>query len=324
MAAVKLLVGAGWLALTTVAWAGTDDRALATLRRALESQRTVHCVLVQSRNLDADGPRLLLKVRLAGDKGMMVTVLQPFSMQGITSIDDAQTLRTYMPDQSTVLYQPSPVRFQPAIAWRLPLIGANYSVEFGQRERVAGRTVRVIELTPRHEPMPTRRLFVDESRDVVLRYEVQTEGERPVRFVDTKSVVYSRAGEDDPLELPESEDRLRRVVNPGPRGMGSGTSARKALGFTPRLPKTLPYGFRVHASHLVGTEGTTHLALRLSDGMVAVTIYQWANGRLKREEPGSREWRRQDRHGVWFAPETVIGDPLPAEVVEGLLDAFRR
>ncbi|MCW5937195.1 MAG: hypothetical protein KIT11_07810 [Fimbriimonadaceae bacterium] len=299
-----------------------NEDPLRLLKRALESQKKVDAVLLQHRLIRRGSPPMFVKVQIVANKGVKVSILQPFSLQGIVSLDDSQEFKSFLPDQKMLVVQTSPTKYSPDVAWRMNLIKRNYQTSFGEDSSVAGRKVRELVMVPKNGAMPVRKLLVDSERDFVLRLVVEPPDQPPVDFYTTRVARFDRAEALRDFNLPPEADDARKVVFDAPRRIQSLEAARKVVGFTPRRPKTLPYGFRESLVHVVGEGEAAHVAFRITDGMASATVYQWRQDRYKGRPPGSRRWQDQDRHGISYSIEAVFGDELPDPVFQGLLQSY--
>jgi outer membrane lipoprotein-sorting protein len=291
------------------------------LRLALEKQRSLNATVFQTR-FDEMGGQMLIKVQFAGQEGMKITMLSPVSRAGIVSVDDTKEFRVYYPDRSLVVAQPSPAAHQPKVDWRMKQIRKNYRLSFGELDEVAGRSVRPIVITPRHDALPTRTMYVDTSTHMVLRYTIDTGSGKPSLFFDTREVIYRRDGSPSDLSIPSGYEKFEVKREPGPRPLSSVRSARAELGFEPRQPKELPLGFRAHAVHVLGSGERSFVAVRLSDGMFSVTVFQWLASRFPRDPGGRGLATAKDDHGVKYSVSTIPGERLSRSAALSILSAF--
>ena len=291
------------------------------LRLALEKQRSLNATVFQTR-FDDMGGQMLIKVEFAGKEGMKITMLSPVSRAGIVSVDDTKEFRVYYPDRSQVVAQPSPAAHQPKVDWRMKQIRKNYRLSLGEPGEVAGRAVRPVVIKPKHDALPTRTMYVDTTTHMVLRYIIDTGSGKPSLFFDTREVIYRKDGAPSDLSLPAGYERFEVKREAGPRPLSSVRSARAELGFEPRLPKALPLGFQSHAVHVIGSGGRSFVAVRLSDGMFSVTVFQWLAARFPRDPGGRMLAMAEDDHGVKYSVSTIPGERLSRSAALSILSTF--
>ncbi|MGE0002598.1 MAG: outer membrane lipoprotein carrier protein LolA [Fimbriimonadaceae bacterium] len=299
-----------------------DEEAQKFLELALAGQRNFHAVIVQNRMGPDERTDMLVKIQIVPSKGMKSTVLQPLSMQGFVVIDDGEESKVYDPDREEVLIQPSPNKFLPSTSIRSRQIKSNYAVEYGRHRVLAGRSCHEVVLSPKEAKMPQRRLSIDNSKRLILRYVIVPASGEAIVFTDVKSVIFDQgeANEDFGLPAAAQEKRVRRME--GPQVVSDPMSVKGEVGFSLKRPKSLPFGFDVHAIHLVGHDKEKSLAIRTSDGMSFVTVYVRKGEGRNRPSSGSRA--SVERNGIRFSAVTMAGDPIPREVLTGPAESVSR
>ena len=297
------------------------EEANSTLAKALDAQWSVPALLLQDRGQGEGQAPMRVKVQVVPGRGIQVTVLQPISWQGTVFLDDRRELRTYDPDNDRIIVRPSPAKFSASTAWRIERVGENYQTEVSRGPTIAGRRTQILTLEPKASEMPVRRLTIDRSNSVVLRYEIVPESGKTSLYLDTLSAVYdpAEAAADFGIDREPDTDLVRL---PGPREFTVPSSVKELVGFTPRVPGSLPVGFQAYARHVLGDDGREIVAIRLSDGMCAVTVYQWLGSRFKGRPPVRTRWSRRDAYGVTVAVEHTPGDLVPPAVLEKILERF--
>lgn len=296
-----------------------EEDAQKFLELALAGQRNFHAVIVQKR-ISPGMPELLVKIQVVPGKGMKTTILQPLSMQGIVVTDDGEESKVYNPDRDEILVQPSPNKFLPPVSTRARLIRANYSVSYGRHRRLAGRPCHEVVLNPKDERMPQRRLTIEDSKRLIMRYEITPPGGESEMFTDVASVVFDEREANESFGLPKSAEGMRVRRIPGPTVVSDPIKVKAELGFSLKTPGKLPFGFQVHAVHVVGRPGEKALAIRTGDGMSFVTIYvRKGDSRFDRGSHESGVSVEKDK--VRFTAVTMAGDPIPRAVLAGLAEA---
>ncbi len=289
------------------------------LKRLLTDQNNVHGIFVQ-RRASVDGTqKYTIKLEIAKSYGTQFTILQPISSQGVASIDDGKTLRNYFPDKKQIVVQPSPVIFGAPLNERMKLIQKNYSVTLSAPTTVAGRPVSVVTMTAKAPQIPNRRLSIDAKENALLRYELLEGNTVSLVLVETLAVDYPSTPRRKPFEFSAAK-AVNIVRTWGPKPITDIKFAAAAVGFEPRLTKSLPYGFTVQAQQMVGEAKDPFVSIRLSDGMSMATVYQWDPKRYEQGAPAGMKAQFKDRFGIAFQ---AIGD-APSMALTELARVFSR
>jgi hypothetical protein len=221
----------------------------------------------------------------------------------------------YNPDKNEMVVQPSPEQFREDPKMRIALADENYRFSLERNGIIAGRPTWVVTATPRAPELPTRKYSIDIEKDVMLRLETVENGKKNLLF-DTQAIWY-------PAGMPANTFNLtpigtyRTVYLKGPVKIDSMAVARAQAGFEPILPRDLPFGFIVRDPHLTGKENARFIAVRITDGLITATVYQWDSRRIKDEEmPGPS----RTINGIRIS---LLGE-LPEFVHGRLLDLFAK
>lgn len=318
-----IALAGGWPTAHALGQSGQVS-AKVRLKRLLANQRSVDSVRFEHR-VDPSGAEWLLKVQVAKKKGVMVTVINPISRSGVVSIDDGKLFQIYSRDDELLRVQSSPVLMQPSVEWRMKLIEQNYRIKFGDADNIGGRAVQAIEMVPVHPPVPARTFYFESDHDTVLRYVVTPEDDEEFVVFETKSVTFGREAAERGFTLPPSSEDARIVKEPTPKKLAKAADARPQVGFTPRIPASLPFGFKVTGTYLYGQDARPFVDVKLSDGMASLTVRQWKpNDESRRPMAPRNAPQDEDRYGVWYAVTEGTTDHLPDQVLESVLQAFLR
>lgn len=296
--------------------------ARGTLQRALERQRSVDYVRIESRPGSPGGPEWRLNVQTVAKLGIKVRILAPISQEGVVSIDDAKELRTFFPDEDTVLVQPSPYLLQPNLEWRLKLIEKNYKVRFGGTSSIAGQAVREVVLQPVNPGIPVRKMYVDSKHDVVLKYVVEPVKGSAIVVFDTKSVIFGRVAAAQDFELPDEAKDANIHRRKGPTTIKSPGDSRREAEFSARLVSSLPYGFKESGAYVFKDARGAYVGVKLSDGMATLTLYQWKASRFKSAPSRDIRGQRSDSYGISYGIAVSPGDKMPESVLEKIVDTY--
>ena len=253
----------------------------------------------------------------------MVTVINPISRAGVVSIDDGKLFQIYSRDEDVLRVQSSSLPMQPSVDWRMKLIGQNYKIRFGESDEIGGLPVRALELLPVHTPVPARTFFFEPVHDTVLRYVVTPEdGDEYVVF-ETKTVTFGKEAAERGFELPSTAEDARIFKEPPPVKVEKVADAKTTVGFTPRHPVKIPFGFKITGTYIYGVGKRAYVDVKLSDGMASLTVHQWMpNKDFRRPNVGRSSPQSEDRYGVHVAVSEGTTDHLPEEVMEAVLQAF--
>lgn len=311
---VSLLLGGATFAPAAV----QGDSPLELLQRSMEkASRTPVNAIVFQRNFGGFRCNAQMKIDQARDGRVRITMLQPLPMQGVTSVDDGRTWRTYFPDDRRLLIQESPRAAQLDPKDRMQLAARNYNFRLEDGDVVAGRSTISVVATPVSSELPVRRYTLDREHTFMLRLET-LDGSRATTLMDTKSINFPSNVSSSNFEIrPIGEYRTIRLDPPEP--IRSSRAVRDQLGFRPVFPEELPFGFVISDRRLVTSEDKAPVvALRVTDGLIMATVYQW-NARLE-DQPWPKGKKDREVDGIRFR---MVGD-LPDGVMSKVLEAFLR
>ena len=286
----------------------------------MEKSRNVPLIAILYQK-SVGGPSAAMQVKVEQSKGgqTKVTILKPLSMAGVTSVDNGRQWHTYLPDQNRMIVQESPRRNGQSVQGRLDLAEQNYVFKMEQDVTIAGRRAACISALPRVKNMPTRRYYVDKETAILLRLETVEGADTQVQF-DTKLIQYPKETSKASFEMKFFGDKPRRIDCPAPTKIASANQAKPSLGFSPIIPVKLPMGFVVQEPQVAGGSEFRFAAIRLTDGLVNGTVYQWRGE--KDDLPTAFKPQKGDKlaKGVWFR---FVGD-VPNDAKDQLLDLFLR
>lgn len=275
--------------------------------------------MVQSHSPRGRSGPMQVKVTMDGQGRSRRVVLQPLSMQGVVSIDDGREWVTLFPDSNKLMIQASPYAYRADLKSRLARIEQNYRLRFEETKPIAGRETVAVVAQPRSGELYTRRYTLDAETYVLMRYEDVEQGGRTRTMLDTVTIDLGREFPADMFRPPSGEGlKIERTW--GPRRASDTARVRELVGFVPRTPKGLPYGFAIDDVHLLGSPDAAFVAVRISDGLAMLSVYQWDGNRAWKDRPVRSSRPVQDAYGVFFA---VSGD-APEEVRKKIAEAFAR
>ena len=249
---------------------------------------------------------------------LKLTVESPLSQQGVVCLDDGAHWLTYRPDENKVIVQSSPrLSLMPAAA-RVNLAEKNYELKALPGDwRVAGRRAQCLVAVPKASQMPERRYCIDEDKQFLLRMEVISKGNSKL-MLDTQQIEFNADIPDEDFVLqPTNPAELQTFESPATINLGG--DAKRQLGFEPAVPSNLPFGFKVENPQMGGSKNDRFAAVRISDGLVNATVYEW-------NKKNARNWQQGDckndreAHNVQMR---LVGE-LPDTVLVRVLDTFVR
>lgn len=262
------------------------------------------------------GGSVQIKLEQSADGFERHTILQPLSMQGVTSVDDGRTWMTYWPDERRVLSQESPRRSLADADERVNLADKNYNLRVASETMIAGRRALCVAAEPRNREMSERRFYIDSETSFLLRIERGRSGAEFDVLFDTKAISF-------PKRIPKcelfSKSDVRIIERDPPVTIRPGTNVREIVGFEPVVPQSLPLGFVVHAAQITGEDSRRFIAIRITDGLVNATVYQF-DGHRERSGRGESRDRGSEANGIRFR---VVGD-LSEPAKEKILSRFVR
>lgn len=295
---------------------GPTANPLDLLSRTFQNHRKTPLEMVQVKRPLFEQEEVTLRVAIDSGRKMRVDVLRPLVHEGVVSVDDGKTLKTYYPDQNRTISQASPMIRQQNNANRLKLIESNYSLSADAGPRIAGRPTFQILLRPKNGKLPGQAIFVDEEKFLPLRILADFENRQRATILDTVFVKYGRPARSIRFSVPEGKG-VQSQKAWGPVYITDPKASASSLKFTPHIPKKLPYGFTVQSMALQGSPSKPVLAVTLTDGLLSTNIFLWSKALHAGVNPISRD-PLFERDGVFLA---VYGDSPPA-LANTLLSSF--
>jgi negative regulator of sigma E activity len=296
---------------------GGSDRAESLLLKSMRRELPVNviAVLVQ-RDPFAEGSFQTVRIERSRQGWNHYTVLEPLRMQGMEAVDDGSRLKLYFPDRNLMIDQESPLLLPDDAEWRMSLVRKNYEVRFTRPTKVAGRETKCIRAKPHDPRVAERRYYIDAKTGYPLRLEIIDGDQRRIQF-DTKEVQYPETIDANRFKM-SPVGTARQMVYSRPQNLTESEAKRK-VGFHPIVPNAFPMGFQLQEMQMTSSASWRALVMRLTDGLVKVTVYQWRGS-------GPARVRAMDSSTAGDAGETkllVVSD-LPPSVRKEFLEAFQR
>jgi hypothetical protein len=290
--------------------------ARSALLRSMTHGRRIMVVAVVVHRPPHDPDREIeLKLEQDGAGRVRFTTISPRQFEGMMSLDDGVEWTTYFPNDRRAEKQRSPRVEQGNPAYQLDLAVQNYKLTSEPGPPIAECHVECVVATPNSRELNQRRYYLEEHTSFMLREEtIAPDGSRSVQL-DTRSIAFLKTPPDLDLALPAD---VRVQSRHAPQSVSPPSEARPIVGFYPRIPDTLPMGFIVKDTQIVGGGDDKFVAVRITDGLANATVYEW---------DAHKRWHRQPRFmGSGFREAqgvrmSLVGD-TPHKAGEIILDSF--
>ena len=257
-AALSMLLGAG------IALGAEPTEWLERMNKALTTRNYVG-VFTHVRGTRAETLRIIHRVRGRDVSERLLSL----DGSGREFVREGDELTCYFPDKKTVLVERR-VPDGPLLG-ALPALGENdshvYEIRGGERERLLGRTTRVVALQPRDEYRYGYRLWIDEQTSMPLKTQLcGASGEV------LEQIVFSN------IDLPERiPDSMFKPQVDASTYRWLRADRQLALNSTPALWEAmrLPAGFRMATRSVQALPGSSEPATHLvfTDGVASVSVF---------------------------------------------------
>jgi len=297
--------------------AGADTRAKELLAKSFQRSFGVNIVaVIEQRDPSNVGEMQLVKVDRSRSGSTRHQIIQPLRSQGVMSIDDGERSMMYLPAENMVINQESPQKAEGDVQFRVDLAAKNYTLSLAEGPIIAGRRTTVVTAKPRDRWLDERRLFLDEKTSYPLRHEVIRGKVTEIQFT-TKEIQY-------PASMDPAIFRMRKIGGvtelryDRPADLRDPRQAERLVGFMPIVPRNLPLGFKVQSIQVNETEELASVAVRITDGLVRATVYQWRQSEEDDKVASMDNRSTGTKRGI----RVMLVSELGANVRKKLLDAF--
>lgn len=188
----------------------------------------------------------------------------------VWSLTIGKTTYTCIPRQNATLISVADERLSDKE--RVKLVLNNYRITVEGSEEVAGRKVYIAYLQPKSESGPSKRLWIDSERFVILKsINYSATGEKQAQMQIT------RIGFDvdiDQLAFKYPENKMQQVKVSEP---AAPQSVARKLNITVSNPKTLPEGYVLEGTYLYKCQcdcGHYALLTTYTDGLNTISVFQ--------------------------------------------------
>ncbi len=296
---------------------GSDNRAKELLAKSFQRSFGVNIIaLIEQRDPSNVGEMQLVKVERSRAGSTRHQILRPLRSQGVMSIDDGERSMMYLPAENMVINQESPQKADGDIEFRVNLTAKNYQLSLESGPDIAGRETTIIIAKPRESWLDERRIYLDGKTAYPLRHEVVRGNKVELQFT-TKDIQY-------PPTMSSEIFRMRKIGGvtelryDRPADLKDPKQAEKLVGFIPIVPKNLPMGFKVQSIQVNETEELASVAVRITDGLVRATVYQWRQSEEDDKVASMDNRTAGTKRGI----RVMLVSELGASVRKKLLDAF--
>jgi outer membrane lipoprotein-sorting protein len=287
---------------------------LKTLQRTF-SQNVI--AIIKQRAPENHGSVQRIHVQISSDGKMRQTVIYPLSSQGMETIDDGKLNSTYLPDEKLMLIQESPQLLPNDTLTRINLTVRNYGLALGGTSNIAGLKASIVIATPRHKSLETRRYYIDDRTGFLLQLETVDNTGVVKQAFKAEKVIYPSRISPSTFEIDTEGTDGRKIVYRRRVGLFNGQKGTPSLGFEPCLPSELPFGFDVQDAQINDSGKYQSVAVRITDGLVKGTIYQYSLATAKRMRVMAGT-SVEEGAGIQF----VIYADVPEAVRKRILAAF--
>ncbi len=312
-----------WLVGGVWGQSGFQEQALERLRKAMYQDGRTPCQSVKRLSWWGRNESVRIWQAQDGKGASIVTFLSPLSMQGHISLDDGKQWMRYFPDRNRLIIQPSPLllKVRDSESIRFNLLKRNYRAGISGTETIAGRQAVLVELKPRAENyLFTRRYWIDSEKNVFLKIAWESPSGKKETLMEMISVEF-------PASIPPETFQIKttgtptQIRLPAPVRQEKISALEKEVGFRLVVPIQMPFGFQFMSAELLGEEEKI-AALRYTDGVSNVTLYQ-SLARKTSEERGSGRGSRRDEAVVMEGVRVSVRGDIPEEAERVILQEIK-
>jgi len=250
---------------------GDDDRAQKYLTRSITGAYNANIIAIQSQKTEDKGT-VTVKVMRSKSGKISHSVTYPLHMQR-EYVDDGKTATTYLPDLKAIFVQPSNLTSQDN-NFRLGLIQKNYTLKSDTGKKIKGRRCIIVTAVSKYSQVPTTRYHFDEATGFPMLVETVLSNGDVINSSEVIDIQFPPKLSDSLFEI-HTPAGVDTINNREPQGISKLSEAARLLGFTPILPSKIPFGFQLQRITVASDKGVKMLALKLSDGIQRVTVYEW-------------------------------------------------
>lgn len=187
--------------------------------------------------------------------------------RGAWAMTDGSRRYTFLPKDRVLL-----VSEQSGVG-KANLLLLNYKPEYAGMDKVAGRRVYVVDLVPRREGRPSKKLWIDREHYTILRSVDYSASGDERGGMETIKIAYNAKVDPGAFRLPPSSDvrRIEACVSSSPASLNG------KLGFKVVAPGYIPSGYRLEGYYLYNCQcrcNHSSAQLTYTDGLNVISVFE--------------------------------------------------
>lgn len=254
----------------------------------------------------------LMVTRKAPDKRRL-EIISPIEMAGSGTIINGKEIAPIIPNKDRRGRGEMPPFFQPdqmdeLQSYNVQQLIRNYKIRVLEGGLVAGRNTYLIEIEPKNENRPARKIWIDKEKKIALKVEQYNAQKILQRLVAFSNIDFSADIGDEIFQIqrsfwekrprpPEREDLWDQL-----QGKLDVNKIKEKAKFGVKVIDSLPGGLALQSITMVKFEKNQNVHLIYTDGLTFVSLFQSPFDETKRERrppesPPPREPREEHREG---------------------------
>ncbi len=292
-----------------------QDMLLATKQLNYKGRVTI-MVQMPMRNMVFE----LMVVRKAPDK-RRVEIISPIEMAGSGTIINGKEIAPIMPNKDrrgqggfmSPFFQPD--QMDELQGYNAQQLIKNYKVRVLEGGLIAGRNTYLIEIEPKNEDRPSRKIWIDKEKKIALKVEQYNAQKILQRLMTFSNIDFSADISDELFRIQHSFWDIGRRPKPPERedlwdqlqGKLDVNKIREKAKFEVKIVNNLPGGLALQNITMVKFEKDQNVHMVYTDGLTFVSLFQSPFDETKRERrppegSPSGESRRERRGPPREAP----------------------
>ncbi|MGB9595627.1 MAG: sigma-E factor regulatory protein RseB domain-containing protein [Candidatus Poribacteria bacterium] len=238
----------------------------------------------------------LMITRKAPDK-RRVEIISPLEMAGSGTIINGKEIAPIMPSKDRKEQGgPMPPFFQPdqmdeLQSYNIQQLIRNYKIRVLEGGLVAGRNTYLIEIEPKNENRPARKIWIDKEKKIALKVEQYNAQKILQRLVAFSNIDFATDISDEVFRIQRSFWDMGRRPKPPERedlwdqlqGKLDLNKIKEKAKFDVKVLNSLPGGLALQSITMVKFEKDQNVHLIYTDGLTFVSLFQSPFDETKRE-----------------------------------------
>lgn len=256
----------------------------------------------------------IMVTRKAPDK-RRVEIISPIEMAGSGTIVNGREVAPIMPSKDRRGQGGMPPFFQPdqmdeLQGYNVQQLIRNYKIRVLEGGLIAGRNTYLIEIEPKNENRPSRKIWIDKEKKIALKVEQYNAQKILQRLVAFSNIDFAMDISDEVFRIQRSFWDMRGRPKPPERedlwdqlqGKLDASKIREKAKFEVKILDNLPGGLALQSITMVKFEKDQNVHLIYTDGLTFVSLFQSPFDETKRERrppegPPPGEPRKERREG---------------------------